>query len=133
MPPDKKRDYALGYGRPPCHTRFKKGQSGNPKGRPGGAKNLSTLLDEALNERVVVADDGGQRKITKREAVVKQLVNHSATGDWRAVKILLDMLQGIESRTDPASSQTSGFTAEDEEVIAQLEVRLRGNKGESDD
>jgi len=133
MPRDKKRDYEIGYGRPPCHTRFKKGQSGNPKGRPGGAKNLPTLLEEALNERVIVAEDGGQRKITKREAIVKQIVNRSATADWRAAKILFDMMQEFESRTDPASSETSDFTTEDEKVIQQLRARLRDKKRESDD
>jgi hypothetical protein len=124
MPPDQKRDYEVGYGKPPRHTRFNKGQSGNPKGRPGGTKNLSTLLSEALNERVIVAENGGHRKITKREAIVKQLVNRSATADLRAVKILLDMLRDIESRTESAPLETSSFTLADEKVIEQLRARF---------
>jgi hypothetical protein len=56
MPPENQRDYAVGYGRPPPHSRFKKGQSGNPWGRPPGAKNLKTVLNEALNERVIVVE-----------------------------------------------------------------------------
>jgi len=63
-----KRVYTVGRGKPPVHTRFKKGQSGNPRGpRP---KNLPGLLIEALNEPVIATIDGGQREITKREAVV---------------------------------------------------------------
>jgi hypothetical protein len=79
----------------PRHTQFKRGR--NPRGRPPGAKNLKTLLNDALNEPVVVTENGARRKITKREAIIKQLVNQSATADWRAIKILLDMLRDIES------------------------------------
>jgi hypothetical protein len=133
MPSDKKRDYEIGYARPPRHTRFKKGQSGNPKGRPGGTKNLSTLVNEALNERVIVAEDGGQRKITKRQAIVKQIVNRSAAADWRAARMLFDIVQRIESRMEAASSETAEFTAADEKVLAQLKTRLLGKKRGSND
>jgi Family of unknown function (DUF5681) len=44
MPRDKDGDYEVGYGKLPRHTRFVKGQSGNPRGRPPGAKNLKTML-----------------------------------------------------------------------------------------
>jgi Family of unknown function (DUF5681)/Histidine kinase-, DNA gyrase B-, and HSP90-like ATPase len=59
----------VGYGKPPRHTRFKKGQSGNLKGRPKGSQNLTTLLSEALNERVIVTENGGRRRITMRQAI----------------------------------------------------------------
>jgi hypothetical protein len=118
------RDYEVGYGKPPPHTRFKKGQSGNPRGRPAGAKNLKTLLTDALNEPVVVTENGGHRKITKREAIVTQLVNRSATADWRAIKILFDILRDIEVQTEAASPETPAFTAADEKVIEQLRTRF---------
>ena len=95
---DKEHDYEVGYGKPPRHTRFIKGQSGNPRGRPPGAKNLKTLLSEALNETVIVTENGGRRKVTKRQAIITQLVNRSATADFRAIKILLDMGREIEVR-----------------------------------
>ena len=60
-----KRDFEVGRGKPPVHTRFKKGQSGNPRGpRP---KNLPALLVDALNEKVVVTIDGERQEIAKRE------------------------------------------------------------------
>jgi Family of unknown function (DUF5681) len=72
---ENKRDYEVGRGKPPVHSRFKKGQSGNPRGpRP---KNLPALLIAALNEPVTATIDGERREITKREAVVTQLVNKS--------------------------------------------------------
>jgi hypothetical protein len=79
MPRDTDTDYGVGYGKPPRHTRFVKGQSGNPRGRPPGARNFATLLNEALNERVLVTENGGRRKVSKRQAIVTQLVNRSAT------------------------------------------------------
>ena len=115
-------DYEVGYGKPPRHTRFKKGQSGNPRGRPSGSKNLSTLVIEALNELVVVAENGGRRKITKRQAIITQLVNQSAKADWRATKLVLEILQAIEARTEPAAAETA-FDAADERVIEQLRAR----------
>jgi hypothetical protein len=132
MPSDEKGDYEVGYGKPPRHTRFKKGRSGNPRGRCPGSRNLSTLLCETLNEPVIVAENGGRRKISKRQAIIKQLVNQSAKGDWRAAKLLLDILQDIERRTEPETADSS-FGSADEKVIEQLKARLHGKKSVSDD
>jgi len=132
MASDHKGDYEVGYRKPPRHTRFNKGQSGNPKGRPGGAKNLSTLLSEALNEPVIVAESGGRRTISKRQAIIKQLVNQSAKGDWRATKLLLDIQLDIEHRSEPQTAESS-FGSADDKVIEQLKARLRRNKPVSDD
>jgi hypothetical protein len=129
MPRENEGDYEVGYGRPPCHTRFVKGQSGNPRGRPPGAKNLSTLLSEALNETVIVTENGGRRKVTKRQAIVTQLVNRSATADFRAIKILLEIVRDIERQTEPSTPKASDFSEADEKVIEQL--RARFSKGET--
>jgi hypothetical protein len=118
----------VGYGKPPRHTRFKKGQSGNPRGRPKGSKNLPTLLTEALNEPVVVAENGRRRKITMRQAIIKQLVKRSATADLRAMKILLDMVRDLERQTEPASSETAEFSEADEKVLEQLRARFSNGK-----
>ena len=125
--------YEIGYGQPPSHSRFVKGQSGNPRGRPPGAKNLKTLLDQALNQPVIVTENGRRRKITKRQAIIAQLVNQSAKADWRAIKMLLDILREIEGQTEPASQETAAFTANDEKVIEQLKARLFGKGSGSDD
>jgi hypothetical protein len=66
------REFAASYRKPPLHTRFKKGQSGNPRGRP--VKNLAALLPAALNEKVTVTENGKRRQVTKREAVIAQQV-----------------------------------------------------------
>jgi len=124
MPREKKGDYEVGYGKPPRDTRFPKGQSGNPRGRPPGAKNLKTLLSEALNEPVIVTETGGPRKVTKRQAIVTQLVNRSATADFRAIKILLDIMRDIERQTEPTAPETSDFSEADEKVLEQIKARF---------
>src|SRR5271155_3582418 len=93
---ESEREYAANYRKPPVHTRFKKGQSGNPRGRP--AKNLPALLAAALNEKVTFTENGKRRQVTKREAVIAQLVNKSASAELRATKMLIDMLRDIEKR-----------------------------------
>jgi len=119
-------DYVVGYGKPPRHPGFPKGRSGNPKGRPKGSKNFATLLAEALDEKVQVTEDGKRRRVTKRELVIKQLVNKSASADLRAIKQLTDIVQGIEGRTGalPTPPSPPAFTAADEEVIAELRKRI---------
>jgi hypothetical protein len=127
MSSDQKRDYEVGYGKPPVHTRYRKGQSGNPRGRPAGAKNLSTLLTEALNEPVVVVEDGGRRKISKRQAMITQLVNQSVKGDLRAVKLLIDIEQGrgaadrVASRFPPPAPELIALDRLSDVELAALE------------
>ena len=128
MPRDPRRDYAVGYGTPPRETRFVKGRSGNPRGRPRGAKSFNTLLSDKLNEPVTVAENGRRRKISKREAIVTQLVNRSAAADFRAIKILLDIVRDIERQIEPGSRETAEFSEADKKVIEQLKARF--SKGE---
>jgi hypothetical protein len=121
---DTESDYKVGPGKPPLHTRFTKGQSGNPRGRQ--AKNLPELLVAALNQPVTVTENGRRRQITKREAVIAQLVDKSATADLRATKMLLDILKDIEKQAGPPPApKPAPFTAADEEVVENLIARLR--------
>jgi Family of unknown function (DUF5681) len=118
------REYKVGRGKPPLHSRFKKGNSGNPRGpRP---KSLPALLVAALNEPVVVTANGESRQITKREAVVAQLVDKSTGADLRATTMLIDMLKDIEKRAGmKAAPAVFPFTPADEEVVENLLARLR--------
>jgi hypothetical protein len=129
MPPENHSDYEVGYGKPPQHTRFAKGQSGNPRGRRPGAQNFTTLLREALNEPVIVTENGGRRKVSKRQAIVTQLVNRSATADFRAIKILLDIVRDMERQTEP-TPDTSDFSEADEKVLEQIKSRFSIGKPE---
>lgn len=81
--------YDVGYGRPPKHTRFKPGQSGNPRGRPKGSADMSTHIEDALKEKVVISESGRRRTITKGKAIAKQVVNKAASGNLQAARLLL--------------------------------------------
>jgi hypothetical protein len=96
--------YRVGYSRPPQHTRFCKGQSGNPRGRPRQSKNLLSIARKALNEKIVIKENGRRRVITKFEAVIKQLVNKAAFGDVAAIRELLKV-EATLSLTDAAEEE----------------------------
>ncbi len=88
---------AVGYGKPPRHAQFAKGQSGNPKGRPKGSQSLSTHLKNALEETVIVNENGRRTKMSKLNAATKQLVNKAAAGDPRATKLLIELIRQDET------------------------------------
>lgn len=83
----------VGYKNPPRGSQFKPGQSGNPKGRPPGSKNLKTLIERELNQKVTVREGSRSRQLTKREVLVKQLVKKALEGDHRAQQTLLKVNQ----------------------------------------
>src|SRR5216684_5885090 len=89
---DEPFDYDVGYKKPPAHTRFQKGKSGNPRGRPKGSSNHLTVLRRVLDQKVTVTEDGKRRKITKIEAAMTQLLNKAALGDSRATQAMLKVV-----------------------------------------
>jgi hypothetical protein len=86
---------------------------------------MSTLLSDALNGSVIVVENGRRKKITKREAIVTQLVNKSASADLKATQIVLAMLRDVESQSD-GSADPAPFTEADQQIIRRIQARLRG-------
>jgi Family of unknown function (DUF5681) len=125
MADEKKNGYQVGYGKPPVTHRFQKGLSGNPRGRPRGARNFSTLLESALNEKVTIKEGDQRRKISKREAMVKQLANKAASGDHRSIQLLVALLQQLEARREASGAQAINFDAADEAVVEGILERFR--------
>jgi hypothetical protein len=106
--------------RPPRARRRKERGSG---GRDD-ARQLAAVLAEALDQKMVITIDGRRRRMTKREAMVAQLVDKSAAADLRAVKLLLDMLKMAEAKAGIAPPEWVPDAA-DEKVIDTLLLRLR--------
>src|SRR5436309_3117768 len=111
---DTMTDSESGYKKPPKHTQFKKGRSGNPRGRPKGSKNLGSILERELNSPVQIQEKGRKRSIPRREALVKQLVNDALTGRERARKEVFDLAERAEK--SPVHHHESA-SPEDEEIL----------------
>ena len=116
--------YDVGYGLPPESRRWKKGQSGNPTGRPKGSKNLATIILQESKKIVQVNGPRGTRSMTKLEAALMQLGNKAAQGDFRALRELINQHRLAEEsaalgKLPPASNEL------DRKSMENLLVRLR--------
>jgi hypothetical protein len=86
---EKHRDDAVGYGRPPKHSRFRPGQSGNPSGRRRGTEGHRRLLEEALEQPITIHEDGRTFTIRHSEAMYRSLVARAIQGDMRAAALII--------------------------------------------
>jgi len=135
---DQARDYAVGYGKPPVETRFQKGQSGNPQGRPRGTKKLVTLLGEVLSQRAGLPNPDGSW-MTKAEAIFFSLANQASTPDLKAKKLLFDVLVKLQqaniccaSDSLPEIQLDDSQTAAPDEISAaidQVTAAIGGDAG----
>jgi hypothetical protein len=95
-------DYEIGYRKPPRHSRWQKGQSGNKSGRAKAPKRVDflQLLKKAINKRVKVRIGGDIAYLTKLEAGAEQIANKYASGDLRTIKMVLPLLDQLQSRSE---------------------------------
>jgi Family of unknown function (DUF5681) len=117
-------DYQVGYKRPPQETRFKPGESGNPQGRPKGAKNLRTELAEELQERIALREGGERRMVSKQRALVKRLMERALQGDTRAASLIVTMVARFLDQTEE-EDQATPLTDTD---LAILEAYLEAQR-----
>lgn len=120
----------VGYGKPPAHSRFRKGASGNPRGRKPASKNLANLLAQALDATVVVTEKGKRKKKSMRDVIVARLVHKSANADLKAIGMVLTLLDKVEIRTECERAVASDPNATNDDDIAVVEAfktRLSNN------
>jgi len=117
--------YEVGYRKPPKGTRFQPGQSGNPRGRPKGTKNLKTDLMEELAEKIVIREGDQSRRISKQRAVVKTLVTRTLKGDVRAASLLMSMMMRLADTGEGAQDVEDGLLDDEIAILKDFENRAR--------
>ena len=123
-------DYGVGYRKPPRASRWRKGQSGNPRGRQKGARNLKTELAEELSEIISVKEQGLARKITKQRALIKAMTAKAVQGDTRAANLLINTIFRL-LRPELIEDKPPELTKEDQAILDTFEVRRRTDDEES--
>ena len=106
--------YEVGFGRPPKQTRFKKGRSGNPRGRPRKKPDLYSELTKVLHENVTVTIDGQPEKVTVQQALLLRLRDHALLGEVWAEKLLRKVVEAIPespSKYDNIDRRLTSFRA----------------------
>jgi Family of unknown function (DUF5681) len=121
-------DYAVGYGKPPASTQYRKGQSGNRTGRPKGANNLKTDLLEELGEKVTLKEGTRTKKVTKQRAMVKTIVAKTLKGESRAATTLIGLLGRVFDLAATEAVASEPLSAEEVEVLEMLAQRMVHNK-----
>lgn len=111
----------VGYCRPPKHTQFKKGQSGNPKGRVRGRANAATVLKDAVSARVTIMEGGRRVKRSKLDIAFMQLANKIAAGDLKALGMFLRLLPLLD--TSEVAELITPDMAADREFARKLAMR----------
>jgi hypothetical protein len=121
--------YVVGYGKPPAASRFKPGQTGNPRGRPKGRKNLKTLIRQAMTAKISVQEGSSNRQVSKIEGVVLRQLQNALKGNDRSAMAVIRMALQLGFLDDSSDNHQAEevFSAADERILQEL-INRRGGK-----
>jgi len=133
--------YDVGYKKPPTATQFKKGESGNPKGRPKGSRNFGTIVDRVFSRKLEALDNGRSRRVQAAEVMLTKILSKAIGGDASAQRISIGLLTMPKGDTGPAPTlfqsdadrELLRAAFADNDVVAKSETpkpkRARSRKG----
>lgn len=125
------KKYDVGYGKPPQHTRFKKGQSGNPAGRPKGATNIQTEMKGLIKSKTKIKANGAVKTVSTSRALCMAMVRKAMAGDVRAFSKIVETL-GPEM-TDELKAAASELSSTDLDILRRaLELENEQTLGPED-
>jgi hypothetical protein len=114
-------EYEIGYGRPPAYGRFKPGQSGNPKGTRKRRRNVRTVLEEALDQKIRIRERDRSRSVSKLDAIVLMVMNKALQGDAKALTNFIGLLRSVGLTSEiPEPNNAEPLTSHDDEIITDF-------------
>lgn len=126
--------YTVGYGKPPAHSRFKPGQSGNPKGKPKGRRSYRKIVAAILNEKIAVNTPRGRKRMTKLEALIQTNMNQALKGDSKATDHILKIAREYGMGDEVAEAIDAGamnaLREEDRTILARHLGEVKPEAGE---
>jgi hypothetical protein len=128
--PAEEEPYVVTRGKPPRETQFKKGQSGNPKGRPKGSKEIGTLLEQELDRTIEVNQHGRTIKLTRRQVIVRRIIEKAMLGDPKAIATCLTIESSKAEKGKNAGATIAEFDAqlsEDDKILLSYLERSRSD------
>ena len=130
--PGTKSNYQVGYGRPPAGSQFKKGTSGNPRGRPKHTKNMKTIIREALTSPVTVREGERTRRVPKIEGIVLRQVEAALKGDEKAAITALKMAAQVGLLEETVGAEVLELSSQENLMVKEALARLQGQDSNSE-
>ena len=124
-PKPPKGDSSVGYRRPPRHTQFKPGRSGNPRGRPAGVKSLGDIMRRIVSQKITVTEGGRTRRIPRLEAILRQTASEATRGDFRSRQTILQLAER-HGESGPSAEDGRAMAAEDLAILRRFLPQLEG-------
>lgn len=124
MTDDAQPSAKVGYKRPPLHTRFTSGVSGNPRGRQKGVRNFAADVKRTLEIPVTLSENGKSKRVSTQEALILRLREKALKGDARALETLLSLAR-THNEDFAGHSEDRSLAADDQAILdAYLEDAL---------
>lgn len=122
----------VGYKNPPVHTRFKSGQSGNPKGRPKGSLNFTTIAQRELDAKVMIKEGNKQIKLSKKEVVIKSVINNAINGDKKYAEICLNIIKEVDASNELKNIDMESLNRHEKAILENFKQSFLEEKSETE-
>jgi Family of unknown function (DUF5681) len=117
--------FAVGYKKPPQHSRFQPGRSGNPRGKEKGVRNFGSDVKRTLEVPVRLNDQGRARRVSTQEAALLRLREKALNGDARSIVQILELAKIFNNSTAVESVGNKALAAEDQAILDAYAVEVR--------